>query len=267
MEISDGAAAIARERGAVVIAGSVFDLRERERWNTALLLDGNIGIGGDPERLLARVAGLLRPGGSALVELEPPLAETRTLRLRLEGPSDVSDWIPWAWVGADAIEPLAATVGLRMDDLWSTRQRWFASSASRTHPLASLSEARRRSDWIPALIVAATVATVAVGLTAKLFGVYWGAPAQPLTLILRPALSGWALAGVFVLGAALLAARRLLALAGRIGLVRPGPVRPDPGLAPGAQRGPRRPARPLRGLRRSTRWARGGPSTCRRWAS
>ncbi len=137
VEISAGAAAIARERGAVVIAGSVFDLSEREEWNTALLLDGNIGIGGDPERLLTRVAELLRPGGSVLVELEPPLAETRTLRLRLEGPSDVSDWIPWAWVGADAIEPLAATVGLRMDDLWSTRQRWFASLR------------RERTSWLP----------------------------------------------------------------------------------------------------------------------
>jgi SAM-dependent methyltransferase len=127
VEISERAVAIARERGAVVIEGSVFDIPEREQWSTALLLDGNIGIGGDPERLLGRVAELLRPGGSVLVELEPPRAETRVLRLRLEGPSDVSDWIPWAWVGADAIEVLAATVGLRMDDLWSTRQRWFAS--------------------------------------------------------------------------------------------------------------------------------------------
>ncbi len=75
--------------------------------------------------------------------------------------------------------------------------------------MASLIQARRRSDWIPALIVAATVATIAVGLTAKLFGVYWGAPAQPLTLILRPALSSWALVGVVVLGVALLAARWL----------------------------------------------------------
>lgn len=137
VEISGRAAAIAREDGAAVIDGSIFDLSEREAWSTALLLDGNIGIGGDPERLLAKVAELLAPGGSALVELEPPLAETRVLRLRLEGPSEVSDWIPWAWVGADAIEPLAATVGLRMDDLWSTRQRWFASLR------------RERTSWLP----------------------------------------------------------------------------------------------------------------------
>ncbi len=126
VEISPRAVEIARARGADVVEGSIFDLPEARGWGSALLLDGNIGIGGDPERLLARVAELLTPGGVALVELDPPRSETRMLRLRLEGPHDVSDWIPWAWVGADAIGPIAAGVGLALDDLWSTERRWFA---------------------------------------------------------------------------------------------------------------------------------------------
>jgi SAM-dependent methyltransferase len=126
IETSARAVQIARARGAEVIDGSIFDLPERGDWGTALLLDGNIGIGGDPERLLARIAELLGPAGTVLVELEPPRSETRMLRLRLEGPHDVSDWIPWAWVGTDAIGPLALAVGLRLDDLWSTQHRWFA---------------------------------------------------------------------------------------------------------------------------------------------
>jgi SAM-dependent methyltransferase len=126
VEISSRAVQIARARGSEVIEGSIFEVPERSSWGTALLLDGNIGIGGDPERLLARVAGLLGPGGRALVELDPPRVETRCLRLRLEGPEDVSDWIPWAWVGVDAIGPIAAEVGLALEDVWSTGHRWFA---------------------------------------------------------------------------------------------------------------------------------------------
>jgi SAM-dependent methyltransferase len=126
VEISPRAAQIARARGAAVIEGSIFDAPRRCGWGSALLLDGNIGIGGDPERLLARVAALLRPGGRALVELDPPRSRTRMLRLRLEGPHDVSDWIPWAWVGVDAIGPIATVAGLSLEDIWSTEQRWFA---------------------------------------------------------------------------------------------------------------------------------------------
>ena len=133
VETSARAVQIARARGVDVIEGSIFDAPERGGWGTALLLDGNIGIGGDPERLLARIAELLRPGGTVLVELEPPRSQTRMLRLRLEGPHDVSDWIPWAWVGTDAIGPLAAGVGLSLDDLWSTEHRWFAR-LGRDHP-------------------------------------------------------------------------------------------------------------------------------------
>jgi SAM-dependent methyltransferase len=126
VEIAAGAVAIARSRRAEVIEGSIFDVPERTGWGTALLLDGNIGIGGDPELLLARVAELLRPGGWALVELEPPATGARSVRVRLEGPDDVSDWVPWAWVGADAIEPIAAAAGLELDEQWSTGRRWFA---------------------------------------------------------------------------------------------------------------------------------------------
>jgi SAM-dependent methyltransferase len=126
VETSRRAVQLARARGGDVIEGSIFDVPEQASWGTALLLDGNIGIGGDPERLLARVAALLCPLGRALVELDPPSAQTRRLRLRLEGPDGVSDWIPWAWVGVDAIGPLAANVGLALDGVWSSGYRWFA---------------------------------------------------------------------------------------------------------------------------------------------
>ena len=42
------------------------------RWDTALLADGNIGIGGDPVALLARVRELLAPEGRVVVDLAAP---------------------------------------------------------------------------------------------------------------------------------------------------------------------------------------------------
>lgn len=126
VEVSRFAVALAREQDVDVIHGSVFDLTENQRWRTALLLDGNVGIGGNPETLMTRTVELLQPGGQVLVELEPPSVETRSVNLRLEGPSDVSEWFPWAWVGVDSIAPIARSAGLEVSDVWSSGDRWFA---------------------------------------------------------------------------------------------------------------------------------------------
>lgn len=126
VDVSRYAVAIAREQNATVIHGSVFDESFVGEFETALLLDGNIGIGGSPSGLLARVAELLSPNGRILVEVEAPDCETREVKLRLEGPDDVSEWFPWAWVGADAVGGIAAEAGLETVDQWSTEGRWFA---------------------------------------------------------------------------------------------------------------------------------------------
>jgi SAM-dependent methyltransferase len=126
IELSPRAAALAEARGAVVIAGSIFDRALPCGWATALLLDGNIGIGGDPTALLRRVADLLRGDGSVLVELEPPSSDSRPSRVRLEGRRESSDWIPWSFVGAEEISPIAAGAGLELSELWASEGRWFA---------------------------------------------------------------------------------------------------------------------------------------------
>ncbi|MGD9734654.1 MAG: class I SAM-dependent methyltransferase [Solirubrobacterales bacterium] len=126
VEISPRAAALARERGAAVIEGSIFALDLPARWATALLLDGNIGIGGDPAALLRTVAGLLRPGGTALVELEPPRTGSNLRRVRLEAARQRSAWIPWSVVAADEIEAVAAAARMGVDEAWTVEGRWFA---------------------------------------------------------------------------------------------------------------------------------------------
>ena len=62
---------VARARGANVLERSIFDrVPGASRWRTALLLDGNIGIGGDPVAF-SRVGELLAPDGRIIVEIEP----------------------------------------------------------------------------------------------------------------------------------------------------------------------------------------------------
>ncbi len=67
---SPRAVAVARRAGVSVLQLSVFDrVPGVGRWRTALLLDGNLGIGGAPVRLLQRLGDLLAPGGEVVAEV------------------------------------------------------------------------------------------------------------------------------------------------------------------------------------------------------
>ena len=113
IDITPYAVDLARSSGALVMLRNVFDrVPGTGRWTAVLLADGNIGIGGDPLRLLERAAGLLAVGGTVLVETDPEAARhwRGSVRVRTErgtGPS-----IPWARVGADALRRLAPPLGL-----------------------------------------------------------------------------------------------------------------------------------------------------------
>jgi len=148
VDVSPVAVALARRRGASVLEASIFDRlpgagawqpddsqspRSGEpgwragAWASALLLDGNIGIGGRPDALLRRLAGLLASGGIVLVELDPPGAGVVRRRVRLEAGATVSDWFAWAHVGAEAIAIPARAAGMRVTARWCDEGRWFAA--------------------------------------------------------------------------------------------------------------------------------------------
>ena len=127
VDVSPSAVRIARARGAVAVEGSIFDrVAGAGLWRSALLLDGNVGIGGHPAALLSRVGALLAPGGCALVELGPPGGGLRTTRVRLERGTAVGSWFDWATVAADAVDAPAHDAGFHVDETWSDDGRWFA---------------------------------------------------------------------------------------------------------------------------------------------
>ena len=113
VDTAPGAVALARGQGASVLARSIFDRLPAEgRWGSAVLADGNVGIGGDPVRLLGRLRRVVRPGGTILVEAGAGFSGVRRAQARVERGDEVGAWFPWAVVGIDALPDLARTTGL-----------------------------------------------------------------------------------------------------------------------------------------------------------
>ncbi|TCK27198.1 class I SAM-dependent methyltransferase [Pseudonocardia endophytica] len=81
-------------------------------WSHVLLADGNIGIGGEPARLLERAARLIGPGGTVLVEADTRADLIWQGEVRVASGGLVGDPLPWAVVGVDVLAGLAAAVGL-----------------------------------------------------------------------------------------------------------------------------------------------------------
>ena len=130
VDLSPEAVVLARRRGGRAVHGCVFDeVPGAGTWQTALLLDGNIGIGGEPAALLARVGALLAPGGEAIVEVDPPGAPTGRVRVRLEAVGEISDWFAWATVGIDGLAEVAEAAGRRVAGSFAADGRVFARVA------------------------------------------------------------------------------------------------------------------------------------------
>ncbi|SIR62364.1 class I SAM-dependent methyltransferase [Williamsia sterculiae] len=109
------AVAMTRAGGGVALQRNVFDRLPGEgHWQHVLLIDGNIGIGGDPVRMLRRAARLADVEGSVIVEIDA--RERRLWRgaVRVETVTALGEWFPWARVGVGYVDELAAAVGLRV---------------------------------------------------------------------------------------------------------------------------------------------------------
>ena len=141
VDVTPAAVRYARARGAPVFRGSVFAaVPGVGHWRTALLLDGNIGIGGRPVVLLERLRTLLRADGSVLCELDPPGSPTRSELIALEDASGLrSAWFAWARVSVDGVEPLAHRARMSVREIWHDDGRWFAALAAAHHTVSNSS--------------------------------------------------------------------------------------------------------------------------------
>jgi SAM-dependent methyltransferase len=143
VDISRAAVARARRAGAPVLHRSVFDpLPAQGRWATVLLADGNIGIGGQPARLLHRCSQLLAPGGQILIEAEPGNVDEQ-LTAWLEHPDGRRGPVfAWARMGTAALLRTTAEAGLHVIGHWRHADRTYIRAATP----AAQAERRQRRD-------------------------------------------------------------------------------------------------------------------------
>ena len=136
IDVCPTAIEVATESGLSVLLGSVFEELPLEgQWQTALLVDGNVGIGGDVTAMLARCDELLAVDGEIVVETHPDAPRDRTYTGRLvDTHGRQSDPFPWAEIGVDSLITRAAAIGLASRRVWQFDGRTFCRLAREQHP-------------------------------------------------------------------------------------------------------------------------------------
>jgi SAM-dependent methyltransferase len=128
IDVTPYAVELTRAAGGLALRRDVFDrVPGTGRWQTVVLADGNVGIGGDPAALLLRVAELIGPGGRVLIEVQPPGRPARLETVRLRTRLSAGPWFRWAYVGADTIDDVAGGAGLTVQETWTAAGRWFVA--------------------------------------------------------------------------------------------------------------------------------------------
>lgn len=128
VDLSRTAVELARGSGAPVLCRDMFaPLPGTGRWQTVLLADGNVGLGGDPWRVLQRASELLGRGGRCLVEFDTAATGVDAAWVRLESVRSIGPWFRWATVGLDCAARLACDVGLTVTAIHPVGNRVIAA--------------------------------------------------------------------------------------------------------------------------------------------
>ncbi|MDC7341033.1 class I SAM-dependent methyltransferase [Streptomyces lydicus] len=127
IDINRAAVERTADTGGAALCRSVFERLPGEGlWNTALLMDGNIGIGGDPPVLLERIGSLVTPRASLLLVEAAAHDVDERLQVRFDdGHGRLGMSFPWARVGVAALRRTAAATGWQPGEHWSVGDRHF----------------------------------------------------------------------------------------------------------------------------------------------
>lgn len=127
IDIAPIATELAMNDDAPILGYSVFERLPGEgRWPTVLLFDGNIGIGGDPMRLLTRIRDLLATGGTAIVEVAAPWVDSQRGRAEIELTRGCRTLIDWAVLSSADVAALSTRAELHLESVREVEGRWFA---------------------------------------------------------------------------------------------------------------------------------------------
>lgn len=127
IDTSTAAVAMTRSRGAAATLSDVFGpVPAAGLWPHALLADGNIGIGGDPVQLLARIRALLARKATLIVEVDTTAGRGAGCQsARWETETAAGPWFPWARTNAAAVADAGAAAGMDVADVTVVGERTF----------------------------------------------------------------------------------------------------------------------------------------------
>ncbi|MDN3021395.1 class I SAM-dependent methyltransferase [Streptomyces sp. S.PB5] len=133
IDVSETAVEHTVRLGGQALRRSVFEpLPGEGRWDTALLMDGNVGIGGDPRALLDRMVQLLAPGGLLIAETAPMDVDERTEVQVVDITLAAGGTFPWARLGTPALLRYADRARWSAVRQWTAGGRRFVALRSRT---------------------------------------------------------------------------------------------------------------------------------------
>ena len=128
IDISAVAVAVGRRAGGQVLRRDLaLPLAGEGRWGTALLLDGNIGIGGDVPALLRRCRQIVGGGGLIIGEIDTEPERDETYEVVLSRPGCRSAPVPWAAIGIRRLTGVAAALDLIVTEVWEADRRSFVA--------------------------------------------------------------------------------------------------------------------------------------------
>ena len=128
VDMSAAAVGASLRRGGLALHRRISDpLPGEGRWGTALLVDSNVGMGGDLEALLRRCSDLVGAGGLIICEADPRDDRDEIHPVVLSSDGWRSAPLPWGRIGVRTLARVASTLGLLVTEEWSAGGRVFVS--------------------------------------------------------------------------------------------------------------------------------------------
>jgi glycosyltransferase A (GT-A) superfamily protein (DUF2064 family)/SAM-dependent methyltransferase len=128
IDMSAEAVELAQRRGGPALRARLEERLPGEgRWGTVLLVDGNVGIGGDVSTLLRRCRELVGPGGLIVCEVDTHQDGQTSAWVVLRSSASRSGALRWSRVGAAGLKGLAAELDLFVVEEWSAGRRAFVA--------------------------------------------------------------------------------------------------------------------------------------------
>jgi SAM-dependent methyltransferase len=157
------------------------------RWGTALLMDTNVGMGGDVAALLARCMRLVIPGGLIICEVDgvPDRHEVHSIVLLTKHAT--SPPLSWSRIGTSALIAVAKSLDLLLMEEWTSGGGFVALRSMAAE--SSLGVLTGHCPGLPSACLRANLhrltarAQQARSKAARPLGIYPGRPAPPLRVL------------------------------------------------------------------------------------